>query len=116
VEHALKVAAHLLGLTGQKDQSPVVVAAAADMRKRAFTLFSRAYDDARRAIIFLRWHKEDADTIAPSLYASRGGSKKKSNAEESIPAPAASSVQTTAPTTTATPTAAQASGNNPFMT
>jgi hypothetical protein len=128
VEHALKIAAHLLRLTGQKEQSPAVVAAAADQRKRAFTLFTRAYDDARRAIIFLRWHEEDADEIAPSLYAGRGGSKKKTNPEESIPAPAASAVQTTTPVTNTSPTATQSnanstaktgnssSGNNPFMT
>jgi hypothetical protein len=127
VEHALKVAAHLLRLTGLKEQSPAVVANASEQRKRAFTLFRRAYDDARRAIIFLRWHEEDADEIAPSLYAGRTGTKKKVNGEESIPAPAASAVQTTAPVTTATSTATQSanstaktgnsgSGNNPFMT
>ena len=128
VDQALKMAAHLLRLAGQKEQSPAVVATAAEQRKRAFTLFRRAYDDARRAIIFLRWHEEDADEIAPSLYSGRGGSKKKANAEDSIPAPAASAVQTTVPVTTATPTATQSnasstvktgnsgSGNNPFMT
>jgi hypothetical protein len=127
VEHALKVAAHLLRLTGLKEQSPAVVANAAEQRKRAFTLFRRAYDDARRAIIFLRWHEEDADEIAPSLYAGRTGMKKKVNAEESIPAPAASAVQTTVPVTTASLTATQSanstvnagnsgSGINPFMT
>jgi len=129
VEHGLKVAAHLLRLTGLKEQSPAVVAAAAEMRKRAFTLFSRAYDDARRAIIFLRWHEEDADTIAPSLYVGHGGSKKKTVVDETVPAPTTSAVQTTAPTTTTTPaTAATPSsgngatktgnavtGNNPFM-
>lgn len=116
VEQGLKVAAHLLRLAGLKEQSPVVVAAAADMRKRAFTLFTRAYDEARRAIIFLRWHEGDADTIAPSLYAGRGGSKKKTPTEESISVPEASTAQTTAPMTTAAPAVAQAAGNQPFMT
>jgi hypothetical protein len=128
IEHALKVAAHLLRLVGQKEQSPLAVAAAADMRKRAFTLFTRAYDDARRAILFLRWHEEDADTIAPSLYAGRS-SAKKTNPNESVPAPAVSSVQTTSPATNATTTTAPTttnsttksnaggvSNNNPFMT
>jgi hypothetical protein len=127
VDHALKIAAHLLRLKGQKEQSPAVVAEAADMRTRAFTLFSQAYDDARRAIIYLRWHEDDADTIAPSLYAGRGGTKKKTTADESIPAPAVSTVQATTPaTTTATTTPATAAnptnvkapstGNNgPYM-
>jgi hypothetical protein len=124
VEHALKVAAHLLRLAGQKEQSPAVVATAADQRKRAFTLFNRAYDDARRAIIFLRWHEDDADEIAPSLYAGRSGTKKKANADESIPAPTASAVQTTTAVPTVTPsnasntekTGTSASGNQPFLT
>jgi hypothetical protein len=76
VKKSLKLAARLLRLAGQKEQRPVIVAEAADMRKRAFTLFCRAYVDARRVILFLRWYEGDADTIAPSLYAGRGGSKK----------------------------------------
>jgi hypothetical protein len=77
VKNGLKLAARLLRLAGQKEQRPIIVAEAADMRKRAFTLFCRAYVDARRVIRFLRWYEGDADTIAPSLYAGRGGSKKK---------------------------------------
>lgn len=42
-----------------------------EMRARAFTLFVRAYDEARRAVTFLRWHSNDAATIVPSLYAAR---------------------------------------------
>jgi len=37
----------------------------------------RAYDEARRAVVFLRWHQDDADTITPSLYAGRGKGKGK---------------------------------------
>lgn len=77
VEHALKVAAHLLRLAGLKEQSPAVLAQATEIRLRAFTLFTRAYDDARRAVIYLRWHEDDADEIAPSLYAGRRGARKK---------------------------------------
>lgn len=78
VEHALKVSLHLLRLAGQKEQSPATIAAVVEMRTRAFTVFTRAYDDARRAVIYLRWHEKDADEIAPSLYAGRGGSRKRS--------------------------------------
>jgi hypothetical protein len=43
------------------------------MRARAFTVFSRAYDQVRRAAMFLRWNEGDPDAIVPSLYAGRGG-------------------------------------------
>lgn len=46
---------------------------AADLRRRTFTLFVRAYDEVRRAITYLRWHEGDADVIIPSLYKGRGG-------------------------------------------
>jgi hypothetical protein len=95
LEHALKLAARILRVVGLREQAPVVAAAAAEMRLRAFTLFSCAYDDARRAVIFLRWHEGDADTIAPSLYAGRSNGKKKPAANNSQNTPAA------APTTTA---------------
>ena len=48
---------------------PATAAAeSAEQRDRAFTLFIRCYDQIRRAILFLRWEQDDADTIAPSLY------------------------------------------------
>jgi hypothetical protein len=42
-----------------------------DVRARAFTVLVRAYAQARRAVMFLRWDHGDADAIAPSLYRSR---------------------------------------------
>ena len=62
---------------GAREQGPAVVVAAADKRQRAFSLFVKAYDQARRAICFLRWDHGDMDTVAPSLYAGRGGSKRR---------------------------------------
>ncbi len=61
----------LLASIGLKDQAPVTVGEAALNRQRAFTLFQRAYDDARRAVLYLR--PKDGGEIAPSLYAGRGG-------------------------------------------
>ena len=84
VEHALKVSLHLLRMAGLKEQSPSAVAAVAEARTRAFTVFSNAYDDARRAILYLRWHEKDADDIAPSLYSGRGGSRKRSTESEPV--------------------------------
>ncbi|WP_438035309.1 hypothetical protein [Sorangium sp. So ce204] len=45
---------------------------AADRRARAFALLVHAYDQTRRAVAYLRWDEDDADTIAPSLYKGRG--------------------------------------------
>ena len=50
-------------------------AAKGERRVRAYTLFVRAYDQCRRAATYLRWGEEDADEIAPSLFANRGGRK-----------------------------------------
>ncbi len=80
-----------LGLRQEETASP---AAVADTRSRAFTLASRCYDQARRAVSFLRWNQGDADTIAPSLYAGR---RRHATPEAVDPQPA------TLPNTPATP-------------
>lgn len=61
---------------GRREQSPTLIAEVPGNRQRAFTLFMRAYVQARRAIGFLRWERADLDEIAPSLYASRGTKKR----------------------------------------
>jgi len=81
INFALKLAGRMLEIVGRREQGPAIVAAAADMRMRAFTLFTRAYDDARRAVIYLRWNEGDADAIAPSLYAGRSNGRKKPTEE-----------------------------------
>lgn len=40
----------------------------ADLHLRAFTLLDRAYQEARRAVVFLRWGKEDDHEYAPEPY------------------------------------------------
>jgi hypothetical protein len=40
-------------------------------RLRAFWLFFWAYEDARRAVTFLRWYEGDVDTLVPSLFLAR---------------------------------------------
>jgi hypothetical protein len=45
-----------------------------------------AYDQTRRAVIYLRWNEGDADTIAPSLYKGRGGRAASSNDPATEPA------------------------------
>jgi hypothetical protein len=56
------------GAIAQREQSPARIAAATDIRIRMFTLFFKTYDEIRRGILFLRWHENDADEIAPSIY------------------------------------------------
>ncbi len=73
LDHAERLAARLLRVAGLREQGPVQTAATAELRQREFTAFCRSYDQIRRAVIFLRWSEGDADSIAPSLYAGRGG-------------------------------------------
>jgi hypothetical protein len=42
-----------------------------DERARAFRLVVRTYNQARRAVTYLRWDEGDADLIVPSLFAHR---------------------------------------------
>ena len=66
----------LAGLRRRATPDPAVEAAA-DMRNRAFTLFTRGYDQVRRAVVFLRWNEGDADQLVPSLYAKHHRARKK---------------------------------------
>ncbi|MEP7122126.1 MAG: hypothetical protein ABJE95_14500 [Byssovorax sp.] len=59
----------------REDGATATPAEAADRRVRAFTLFSTAYDQVRRGVTYLRWNEGDADSLAPSLYKGRGGSR-----------------------------------------
>ncbi len=70
-----KLVAWLMEVVGLREQGPAELAKSADMRERAFTLFTRTYDDARRAIGFLRWKEGDVDDIIPSLYAGRSNGR-----------------------------------------
>lgn len=63
-----------------------VIRAANEQRQRNFTLLARAYDQVRRGLSYLRWHEHDLDTIAPSLYRGRGGSRRKA-AEQAVSSP-----------------------------
>jgi hypothetical protein len=73
LEHAGQLAQELVTKLGVREQAPAVAGAAAVLRQRAFTLFANTYDEVRRAVSYLRWHENDVDEIAPSLFAGRGG-------------------------------------------
>ena len=82
VDRALVLGPALLEALGAREHalSDAKSAEAQATRARTFTLFVRAYDEARRAVTFLRWKEGDADEILPSLYQKRA--KKRPAAEE----------------------------------
>jgi hypothetical protein len=77
-------AVELLTSIGLKEQAPAAVGEAASVRQRAFALFIKPYEEARRAVLYLRAGRGDGDDIAPSLYAGRA--RRKGNAEETVDA------------------------------
>lgn len=91
---------------------------AAEERQRAYTLFCRAYDELRSAVQYVRRHEGDAESIAPSLYAGRGGRGKKADDKSATPEP--TTPATPAPAAGATqpfeaaPVRNGARGGNPF--
>lgn len=72
IQHARQLGERLVVAVGARKRGPKI-AETARIRHQAFTLMVRAYDQVRRGITFLRWSEGDVDTIAPSLYAGRGG-------------------------------------------
>jgi hypothetical protein len=91
LDQAEMLADRILTHVGEREQTPAVAADAAENRQRAFTLFVNAYDHARRAVSFLHWDTEDADSLAPSIYtAGRSARRKQAEATPPVPAPAAS--------------------------
>lgn len=68
-----RLARQVVNAVGLKEQGPAVQSAAAVLRQQAYTLVAKTYEDARRAITFLRYDEGDAEEIAPSLFAGRGG-------------------------------------------
>lgn len=68
VHAASRLALRLTRLVGLREQGTPAQAEATDLRRRAFTLMSRTYEDARAAVRFLRRREDDAESIAPTLY------------------------------------------------
>jgi hypothetical protein len=68
---ASQMSTRLSRIVGLREQGPAQLAAVTDLRLRAFTLALRTYEDARRAVHYLRARAGDADTIIPSLYPGR---------------------------------------------
>jgi len=128
LDQAEVIGQQLMEAVGSREQAPATVAQVQAQRQRNFTLFVRSYDQVRRAIGFLRWDHEDIDQICPSLYAGRGGSRRKETPAPTPPdAPSPAAGTTPSPVTTgrgSTPPAAEepfaahggGSQNDPFAT
>lgn len=80
----------LIEAVGLRDKAPASSGAVARTRQKAFTLLVRAYEKVRNAVSYLRADEGDAETIAPSLYAGRGPSRRGSK-RELTPQPVAAS-------------------------
>jgi hypothetical protein len=87
LKHVQLLADRLISAVGDREQTPTQIDAA-ERRQRAFSLFVKAYDQARRAIQYVRWEQGDADSIAPSLYSGRGNRNVKRRAEDAQVTPA----------------------------
>lgn len=72
VQTASRVGLRLTRLAGLRDQGPARLAAAVELRQRAFYLVSRTYEEVRDAIRFLRRREGDLEDIAPTLYTGKG--------------------------------------------
>jgi hypothetical protein len=81
VQRAGVMALDFFKLVGLREQSLAQASEAMLQRQKLFTLFARAYDDARRAVHYLRFEAGDAESIAPSLYVGRSSRRR---AEEKV--------------------------------
>ncbi len=110
IQHAKEIGEKLVVAAGLREQGPAVVQDVARVRDQAFTLMMRAYNEVRRAVTFLRWQQGDADTIAPSLYAGRGGHGQANKADAATTTPTTTAPTATAPTNGASNAAPVAPG------
>lgn len=83
LDRAERLADRLATAVALRDQGATATGEAAELRQRAFTRFVSAYDQARRAIAYLRWGDGDIDQIIPSLYA--GKARRKVEAATEVP-------------------------------
>jgi hypothetical protein len=118
LDRAVRLQHRLMRVVGLREQGPAVVAAATDMRMRAYTLLARTYDQARRAVSYLRWDADDADKIAPTFFAGRGGRRKSTEAAPvtppgPVPSPTAPAVAN--PQQPAAPAANGSATTDPFL-
>lgn len=119
LDEAEMLADQLLTAVGERNQLPARSAPSAAIRRAAFTLFARAYDELRRLAIYLRWHDRDADAFVPPLTGGRKrrGGETAEELEEGSVIPHAPAVQAPAepePTKSGSNVAVGMPGSDPF--
>ena len=94
LDRAEGVANAMVRLFGLRNGTDARVVEWMNLRQRAFTLLVRTYEEARWAVLFLRRHEGDADSIAPSLFVGRTKRKRAKGQDEStsIPTPSPQSL------------------------
>lgn len=102
LEEAEQLAAKILNAVGRREQAPVVIAATADIRARAYTLAMNTYDQVNRAITYLRWGK-DAGELTPSLFSGRVKRRAPELEKPSVPMSPATPATPVAPGSPANP-------------
>jgi hypothetical protein len=89
LDDAERKADSLATALGLKEQAEQKKGDAYNTRMAALTLFVNAYDQAQRAVTYLRWNEGDAERIAPTLYGSRNRkSAKPVDPDATLPGPA----------------------------
>jgi hypothetical protein len=123
VTMAYRIGARLTRIAGLREQGPARLAAATELRMRAFTVLLRTYDEARDAIGYIRRHQDDVDSIAPSLYPGRSRRREVEEAPITpVPGPTTTpGATTTAPTSPVSgvppaPAARVMGDRGPFLT
>jgi hypothetical protein len=111
LDQAEMLADRILTGIGHREQAPAVAVEAAEDRQRAFTLFVNAYDHARRAVSYLHWYTDDADEVAPSIYAAGRSARRKQGGE----APKSASARPAAPSTAGSKPPANGSASKPAV-
>lgn len=99
MERAEVLGDQLVNDIGERAVGPAAVDKVALERQQAYTVLVNAYDELRRAVIYLQWNYGDADAIAPSLFA---GKRRRSNADDELET---ESDHATAPTSSTAPAA-----------
>lgn len=123
VRAASRAALQLTRIVGLREQGPVLLAAASELRTRAFTVVLETYEEARLAVAYLRRREDDADSIAPSLYPGKARRRTveapaaPAPAGSAAPAPSSATAASTSSTASGTAPAAipSTSNNGPFM-
>ncbi|MGC4069154.1 MAG: hypothetical protein QM784_31805 [Polyangiaceae bacterium] len=82
LESVGQLALRLTGALAMRKRTPEETKAAKDIQLRMFTLLSRAYNEIRQGIQYLRRDRHVADEIVPSLYSGRRRHSKPSDVEK----------------------------------